>query len=237
MRNLFMTLTVKIAQFSFFVFFLCNSMHAQIIQNCNITLDAGPDQQICTTGSTVSLNASVTGDFLFSQWSPSNLVTDSTALSTTAVVDSTQLFTFTVFSVSDNNLILNGDFESGSTGFTSDYMDNTGGGVGAINSEGTFGVDDSPRDLHRRFANCDDHTSGNGNMMVVNGSGAANNVWCQTVTVNPSTNYIFTAWASSATDENPAQLQFSINQQLIGEVFNATSSTCNWEQFFCSMGF
>ena len=206
--------------------------NAQIIPNCDITVEAVNSQFVCDPGSTVNLNASITGDFWISRWLPGGLVTDSTQISTTSILDSTTTFTLEVLGVSETNLIVNGDFEMGSQNFTSDYQDNTGGGVGAINDEGTFGVDNSPRDLHRRFSRCGDNTTGNGNMMVVNGSGEANNVWCQTVTITPQNDYVFTAWASSVTNENPAQLQFSINGILVGEVFRASSNTCQWDQFF-----
>jgi len=69
-------------------------------------------------------------------------------------------------------------------------------------------------------------------MMVVNGSGEPDNLWCQTVVVETNTEYAFSAWLTSVKDENPAQLQFSINGILLGNQFNASASTCDWAQFY-----
>ena len=70
-------------------------------------------------------------------------------------------------------------------------------------------------------------------MLAVNGATTANeNIWCQTVAVQPNTTYEFSAWLASFISENPAILQFSINGDLIGNPLNAPVETCIWEQFF-----
>ena len=62
------------------------------------------------------------------------------------------------------------------------------------------------------MSNCGDHTSGTGNMLLVNGSPTPDeNVWKETVTVTPNTNYAFSTWIQALYPPNPAQLQFSIN--------------------------
>ncbi len=63
------------------------------------------------------------------------------------------------------NLIVNGDFSQGNTGFLSNYTLSTSG-----NQEGTYTVAGNPASWDPGFSNCTDHTGGNGNMLLVNGS-------------------------------------------------------------------
>ncbi len=200
-----------------------------ISQNCNFSIDPGQDLVLCEPGE-ISLNATSTGTPLSISWSPQNLFSDATSLNTTATISGTTTLDLTVEILSEVNLVVNGDFSQGDTGFSSDYIYGTGGGVGLLSNEGQYAIADNAGDTHNHFDNCSDHTGG-GNMMVVNASGLPNNIWCQTITVDPGADYDFSAWITSVTDENPAQLQFSINGSLIGNVFNASSNTCNWDQF------
>ncbi|GJM31862.1 MAG: hypothetical protein DHS20C18_08630 [Saprospiraceae bacterium] len=199
---------------------------------CNIDVTASANPMILCQPGQVSLNASITGLANEILWTPSNLVSIPTASSTTAFVQNTTTFTVTVSSLSDNNLITNGDFNAGITGFTSDYFPGSGGTFGLLSNEGEYAVSTNPALTHTNFANCGDHTGG-GSMLVVNGAGVANqNVICQIVNVTPFTNYGFSAWVMSVVSSAPALLQFSVNGVLLGNIFNAPSATCVWSQFF-----
>jgi gliding motility-associated-like protein len=134
---------------------------------------------------------------------------------------------------SGTELFANGDFEAGNTGFSSSYTftppPNTSHGqywiaTGAQISSWNGGMYPLP-----------DHTSGTGNVMMVNGSSSLNaTVWCQTIAVNTNTTYLFSTWLSSIHNTNPAQLQFSINGNTVGSIFNAPVATGVWAQFFTS---
>ena len=130
--------------------------------------------------------------------------------------------------VTGNNLITNGDFSAGNTGFTSQYnyaANNT--------TEGQYYVGASPQAWNASLSPCTDHTTGNGNMMLINGSPAADvNVWTQTITVTPNTNYAFSTWIQALWNPNPAILQFSINGKDIGNLITASLPTCTWSQFY-----
>jgi gliding motility-associated-like protein len=132
------------------------------------------------------------------------------------------------------NLVVNGDFSAGSSGFTSDYVSGTGGSWGLLSDPGQFAVSTSPNLVHTNFNSCDDHSVGTGNMYVANGSDVANSVvWKQTIAVVPNTNYNFSAWVTSVeTTTNPAILQFYVNDVQLGNVFSPTSSGCNWTEFY-----
>ncbi|GEM_PF-576363 len=129
----------------------------------------------------------------------------------------------------DNNLIANGDFSQGNTGFTSAYTHNAGSGLDA----GVYTIRNNVRPWHPNFATCTDHTGNNGNMMLVNGSATPGTVvWSQTITVKPNTNYVFSSWLQSLIADNPASLQFSINSIPLGNDLNAPGTTCQWQQFY-----
>ncbi len=193
---------------------------------CNVTVNAGTDQTLCNAGQVVNLSAIITGTYLSAAWSPSAGIADSSITATTALVDSTITYRMTVRSINDQNLITNSNFDAGNVGFTSDYQYDDQD----IRQEGKYAIVRRPRDVRNSFTNCSDHTGG-GFMMVVNASGDSSNVWCQTINVQPNTEYLFGAWAASMVSQNPARLQFSINGNLIGNVFTASSQTCNWQEF------
>jgi len=126
-------------------------------------------------------------------------------------------------------LVINGDFSSGNTGFNSSYAYcNTSGCEGP---ESTYGIGTNPSFYNGAFCTCGDHTTGTGNIMVVNGSGTANtSIWCETISVTPNTEYILSAWVVTLYPQSPAQLQFSINGVLTGSILNAASTTNVWTQ-------
>ncbi len=134
------------------------------------------------------------------------------------------------------NQIVNGDFEQGNTGFNTDYIVGTGGTYGQLSNEGTYAITTSPNLVHNNFYACADHTPNPGDkMMVVNGAASPNvNVWCQTVPLQPNTDYQFGTWVTSmenTTNANLAQLQFSINGNPFGTVYTPSTQGCNWGQF------
>ncbi len=134
------------------------------------------------------------------------------------------------------NLVVNGDFEAGDTGFTTGYIPGTGGSFGLLTNPGTYAITTSPNLVHNNFGACSDlGTTGPGNMLVVNGSNVPNTtVWSQTIAVDPGTDYSFSAWVTSVeniTQSNMAVLQFFIDGVQIGPVFSPTLLSCNWQQF------
>lgn len=126
-----------------------------------------------------------------------------------------------------NNLCINGNF-SGLGGFTSNYVLNN---VGPL-LEGQFWVGANPSLINAGFQACGDHTSGSGNMMVVNGAtNASTKIWCETITVSANTNYQFGAWIASLAAASPAQLQLFVNNVSVGGSFQASTQPCDWQQY------
>ncbi|MBC6995581.1 gliding motility-associated C-terminal domain-containing protein [Neolewinella lacunae] len=198
---------------------------------CDIFLTAGPDQKVCPPGGNTLLLGEVLGDNVVAvQWTPEGSVSDPRSLTPVAFGPGTYTLTAQVIDPTVN-LIVNGDFSAGDSGFTTEYGPGTGGAFGPLSTEGTYAIVANSSAAHSNFAACSDHTGG-GNMLVINGATTPNEqVWCQTVAVPANTLLSFTAWVASAISENPALLQFSVNGELLGESFRASSATCSWNRF------
>ncbi len=126
------------------------------------------------------------------------------------------------------NLLTNGNFNSGNTGFTSNYNF-----ANPNTTEAQFFIGPSPAAWNPGLSNCGDHTTGNGNMLLVNGAPTPDAiVWTQQVAVTPNTNYAFSTWVQALWPPNPAQLRFSINGNDVGTPITASLPTCNWSQFY-----
>lgn len=203
---------------------------AYLLAQCPITVDAGEDVWLCQVPGSAQLNGAIYGPYLNFSWSPTTGMQGANTLNPTVTVNGPATYVLTGRSVNlSNNLIVNGDFEGGNFGFSSDYVYSPTNLV----PEGTYAVLPNPQTAHSGFAPCGDHTSGGGNMMAVNGAGVPNqNVWCQTVSVQPNTQYVFSAWVTSLHPSSPARLQFSINGTPIGPIFTAPSTTCTWLNFY-----
>jgi hypothetical protein len=200
--------------------------------SCEETLDAGEDITLCHPGGITQLNGTFTGDpgnILTVQWSPATGLSNPTILTPIANVNQTRTYTLTLKHYSADNIFENGDFEAGNTGFSSNYLYSPANLV----PEGVYAITPNPNNQHPGFSPCGDHTSGSGNMMAVNGAGTPNqNIWCQTVSVTPNTDYVFIAWATSLIPVSPAILQFSANGNLLGSSFQISPSTCMWQQYY-----
>ena len=71
-----------------------------------------------------------------------------------------------------SNLIVNGDFESGNTGFGTEYsyLDPSNTGPWTLGPEYLYTVSTDPSLYHSAWSSFGDHTSGTGKMMIVNGT-------------------------------------------------------------------
>ena len=104
------------------------------------------------------------------------------------------------------NLFSNPGFEAGNTGFNSDHVfasPQTGGN--------RYSLETSPINGHNAFMDFGDHTTGSGNMMVINGAvDETIRTLYQDVSVIQGEDYSFVVWARNAVSAAPAQLQFRI---------------------------
>lgn len=215
---------MKLFFFNLFVFFAFTSFQTVFSQCIGNNPNLGADTSVCS-GQSIILSS--TGTYNSYLW-------NNNSTQATRTVNQPGLYWLQT-GVIGNNLIVNGDFEQGNSGFITDYVVGTGGSFGLLSLEGRYAIASSPSTAHSNFNQCDDHTPNPGTqMMVVNGAGNSNTkVWCQTVATTPNTDYQFSTWASSAlNDANVAQLQFSINSSTLGAVFSPPATGCTWTQFY-----
>lgn len=187
------------------------------------SVEIGNDTTLCT-GQSFVLNAGIGYDaYLWNNGSTSS----------TLAVNAPGTYYVNVSTLGANQIV-NGDFELGNTGFSTDYNPGSGGSFGLLSLEGTYAVSNSPSSVHNNFSFCNDNTAAPGvNQLVVNGSSIPNqNIWCQSIPVQQNTTYEFGAWVSSVVnDPNLGQLQFSINNVPLGAIYSPSGAPCVWSQF------
>ncbi|MFT3946312.1 MAG: gliding motility-associated C-terminal domain-containing protein [Agriterribacter sp.] len=181
------------------------------------------DTTICK-GSGIQLNAVAALNYC---WTPVEGLSQTDIASPIATPQNSTVYYLNTL-ITGQNIIVNGDFSAGNTGFTSEYnyvTNNT--------TEGEYFVGNSSLAWNPHLIyNCSDH-SGTGNMLLVNGSPDDNKVvWTQTISVAANTNYAFSTWIESHFQDNPAQLEFFINGIGIGNPITASLPICNWTQFY-----
>ncbi|MCK9685056.1 hypothetical protein [Scleromatobacter humisilvae] len=131
------------------------------------------------------------------------------------------------------NLVANGNFEAGNTGFTSGYAYSPG----ANTDEGQYTVRSNPFPWNGLFISGGDHTTGSGLMYVGNGSavdGAV--VWeSTTIAVAPNTDYFFEAFvtdvccSSPFPGNTPSILEFSVSGDSLGTATTNLALAGTWQ--------
>ena len=196
---------------------------AFVVKSQPVTIS--PPSATIQPGGSVTLTAS---GATYYQWSPATGLSTTVGPVTVASPTVTTTYTCTGFAPGAESVV-NGDFEQGNTGFTSDYLYSTN-----LWNEGTYYVD-SDASLHHESFVGHGH-GGTGNFMIVNGATSpGTNVWTEQITVVPNTQYAFSTWACNVSVGNPDQvalLQFSINGVQLGPIFSAPNQLNTWNQFY-----
>ena len=122
------------------------------------------------------------------------------------------------------NLIVNGSFADGNTGFNTEYTDSGGNSwPGGSFEYAIVDNDDYSGDGHSLYGNSVNHastTTGNQLLFPV--------IWSQSVSVTPGETYDLSAWVKeTSSTTNPSILEFTINSEVVGEITAAGS----WKQF------
>jgi hypothetical protein len=114
------------------------------------------------------------------------------------------------------NLVTNGDFESGNTGFTTGYT------YGDVSGPAAYWIGKNASQAPGAYGdwyNGGDHTTGTGNMLVVDGANSATTpFWEEVVPVTPNTTYTFSYWGAEVDHDSNSlpHLQLKINGSSVG---------------------
>jgi gliding motility-associated-like protein len=195
-------------------------------------LDAGTNTSVCP-GGTAQLSA--TGGGQTYTWDANPSLSSTTIPNPVATPTMTTTYTVRSKVRVGPNLVVNGDFEMGNTGFSSGYVLHS---TGPFN-DGKYRVtNSSPTSIHAGFSNCPDHTTSSGYQLLANGACGVQlapfvDVWCQTISVTPNTDYEFSAWMQNVVSNLPSStLLFSINGVPVGNPAGTSNMACVWDEFF-----
>jgi Secretion system C-terminal sorting domain len=200
--------------------------------------NAGNDVTICSGGSTIIGTSAVSG-YNYA-WFPATGLNNPSIAQPTANPSQTTTYTLTM---NLPNLLQNGDFENGFTGFSTDY--NTyPNGDGLCGSNGQFGsltVNTNPLSVYSLWCNKADHSPIGNKMLIVDAScGSNKRVWYETVSVSANTDYFFSGWAGANSFQSDASqvplLRVRINGVDVIQNFSVPigSSCDNWLKFSAS---
>jgi len=189
-----------------------------------LTASSGFTNYLWSTGATTSfINADIAGQYTVT-------VANSAGCTATASVGVA------------TELVTNGSFSAGNTGFSTNYTYVADvAGASEMYPEGTYAVVPNAHNVHTSFYGTG-HTPAGGPYMVVNGHPTLGQaIWSQNnIAVQPNTTYYFSAWGMSVVNNNNGVLRFSINGSQVGTTaflpngYSSTAGPFNWVRFYGS---
>ncbi len=205
------------------------SIHSLFSQCENLEVDAGPDKKFCEGEKMGLYDAVLTGDVIRHFWEPMNRVLDPWSLSTEVAEPGTYTLTASVWDY-ETNLIENGGFESGNTGFTSRYT--YVAPTGPFDNGGMYGIDGSAQPYSPtgpgRYLPCTPLEGSN--MFIGRGTNSIGaTVWCQTVAIEPMTDYHFIFFSANVGTSHSSQFEVTFNNNRYSG-FNNNAFDCTWTE-------
>ncbi len=144
-------------------------------------------------------------------------------------------------------LVTNWNFDQGNTGFVTSptgtqryiYVPDSANYQRELYPSGRYGIGTNANNYSDLYWGRD-HTTGNGNFMIVHGYAFATPIlWQDTVQVTPNTDYYFSAWGMSLNGIGfNGRLRFNINSTQVGNTLNlpnrgnTETSPDNWTRFY-----
>ena len=202
---------------------------------CSNTISLPDSIHLCH-GDTTTIHTTITGSdsILNISWLPVTGLSNPAIASPVLSATSSGWYYITMQTVQPTNLVVNGDFSAGNTGFSSSYTYVSG--PGSLVPASTYAISTDPHNEHSGAYSFHDHTTGSGNMMAINGASTPIDVWCQTISVTPNTWYSFSSWFSNWSNDTTTNLpliQFEINGSLLSaSAFTFPGTPGLWSQFY-----
>lgn len=212
-----------------------DTININIIDTTNCYIKILPtNDTLIVSPNTVHLQLSTTREATYYSWSPNTGINSTSNRNPIVTVHSNSIAQYVLharFEI-DSNLVYNGDFSLGNTGFTSQLNYVATAGSQALWPETTYGIGNNPYSYHMYFNNC----THQGNMLIANGATTSNVIVYQTNVsgLTPNTDYAFSCEATNVAAANSplARLQFSVNGTQLGNIFTPTSTPCQWNTFY-----
>jgi gliding motility-associated-like protein len=177
------------------------------------SIDLGADQTICQ-GQTVQLQAPL--GFNTYLWN--------TGANTPSItVGTSGVYTCQV-SYPSGQLVTNGNFTAGNTGFSSQFLFNS-----TLTGEGNYFIGTNAALYHPQFSG-----TGTGNFLMANAgwgsySAGQRDVWCQDVTICPGQTYTLSYRTRTLSNATPARLQWWINGVGYGPEVTLPVQSLGWQ--------
>lgn len=209
-----------IKSYKFILLLTALTFHYDSIGQCLDTFNFGNDTSICI-GESIPLSPGQYETYLWQDNSTNPIFT----------ISNPGVYFCATEEATGNNLIANGDFELGNTSFTTDYTYYPIADV--FGPQASYGIINNAFTWFNPFNACTDHTSGNGLMMVIDGSstnGGNDAIWCQSVAVQNGQKYRFTYWVQSVTN-SPILANIQVRFNGVTQSTNlAPNGACLWEE-------
>jgi len=176
--------------------FIMGTMGLSIRSQPDCSIDLGPDI-------TLGVNpVQLSGPSGFS-----NYLWNTAATTASITVNTPGIYTCQV-SYATGNLVTNGTFSSGNTGFSTQFNYNS-----TLTTEGNYYIGTNAASYHPQFTG-----TGTGNFMIVNSGwpSALFHVWCQTVNVCPEQTYALSYRVRTISNAQPARLQWWVDGSMTG---------------------
>jgi gliding motility-associated-like protein len=189
-----------------------------------------PDTLHLCAGDTITMPATLSGSNpIYSvAWSPASGLSSSSTLNPLLTFTTPGWHHVSVTSIIPDERITNGNFSAGATGFSTGYT--LGYPSTSSSTPGNYAVNTNPYAYDPAWPVMGDHTTGAGNMLIIDGAySSSSNFWCQTVSVTPYTDYIFTVWIALLHTPLPS-ITLSINGTGI-TTFIPLSTSGVWQQY------
>jgi len=199
------------------------------------SITAGITGSTCS-GTTINLTSSAGSGTTNIYWTGPNGYYSTNPSPSIASITTANNGTYTVngSTLSNVNILTNGGFEDGNSGFGTSYLFYTYGNIQT--DQDTYTIGPKPSTKNTGFCTTSGGHTGN-NQMIIDGAtlvagGAGVIAWAQSISVAQNTNYQFSFWVQSLVTTSPAVLQLYVNGVPVGTPSNAPSASCTWQQFF-----
>lgn len=197
---------------------------------CEIHILPTNDTSIATNDEDASFQVTTDREAAYYHWYPFYGISDTTIRNPILTIDNGDERTYFVQAYlvdsNYNNLIFNGDFSLGDSGFTSSLTLSPN-----LANSNTYNVGTTPDNFYWLLPSC----SNGGNMMICNAGGTTTDqvIYQKDIVVEANTYYVMSFEAAninpSQVSSAPPSLQLSINNNNVGNSLVCDTGTCVWK--------